>query len=409
MFSKSSATRLLSSTAQKTRKKVDCAVYGCGLSASGALAIPKLIQGTSASSDDVTPSEMEYPKRIPYFNTKSIKTISSGFGFSLFASEDKLFGAGINNRFQIGGHLTDPSKYQDYYISAKKINIPAEEIFEIASGRAHSLIRTNRGVFAIGDNNFGQCGRDPAKAESVVGSEDDPLLPISIPTDSPIVSIHCSLDTSFVVDGNGDVYSFGLNEDGQCGNEQYGIQWTPRKVTGDVAGVPIERVRGSTDTIMATSRDGDVFVWGQTEYGQAAGATEEIQLNTARHVPLSSIGPIVSIDTTQSAVIAQNQRGEVFVWGVGVLGMGPETEALKRPVQMDQPLFDGKKITSIAAGNSCMSAINESGRLFIWGENRYSSLGLGHSKRQLFPYQLFLPGDVRQAALGPDHSLFLVN
>ena len=67
------------------------------------------------------------------------------------------------------------------------------------------------------------------------------------------------------------------------------------------------------------------------------------------------------------------------------------------------------QITSVTAGNSCMSATNESGRLFIWGENRYSSLGLGHSNRQLFPYQLFLPGDVRQAALGPDHSLFLVN
>ncbi|CAO4362665.1 unnamed protein product [Caenorhabditis nigoni] len=135
-----------------------------------------------------------------------------------------------------------------------------------------------------------------------------------------------------------------------------------------------------------------------------------VYLNVSRHLNLSStIGPISSIATTQSSVIAQNKNGEVFVWGVGVLGMGPEAEVLKRPTRMDQPLFDGKKITSVSAGNSCMSATNESGRLFIWGENRYSSLGLGHSKRQLFPYQLFLPGDVRHVALGPDHSLFLVN
>uniref|UniRef100_A0A1I7T730 RCC1/BLIP-II n=1 Tax=Caenorhabditis tropicalis TaxID=1561998 RepID=A0A1I7T730_9PELO len=409
MLTKVTATRFLSNTTQKARKKVDCAVYGCGLSASGALAIPKLIQGTS-NSDDIIASEMEYPKRVTFFNTKSVKFVSSGFGFSLFASENRLYGAGINNRFQIGGQLTDSSKYQDYYISAKKISIPADEILEISSGRAHSLIRTSSGIFAIGDNNFGQCGRDPTATEYVVGSEESPLIPLDLPTNNPIISIHCSMDTSFLVDSTGQVFSFGLNEDGQCGNEEYGIQWAPRKVKGDVNGVEVQKVAGSTDTIMATSKEGEVFVWGQTEYGQAAGATEEIQLNTSRHLNISSsTGKISSIDTTQSSVIARNKNGEVFVWGVGVLGMGPEAEVLKRPVQMDQPLFDGKKVCSIAAGNTSMSAINESGRLFIWGENRYSSLGLGHSNRQLFPYQLFLPGDVREAALGPDHSLFLVN
>ncbi|ULU13467.1 hypothetical protein L3Y34_016166 [Caenorhabditis briggsae] len=400
------ATRFHSNSAQKPRKKVDCAVYGCGLSASGALAIPKLIQN---STDDVTASEAKYPKRITYFNTKSIKNVTSGFGFSLFASENRLYGAGINNRFQIGGQLTDPSKFQDYYISAKKINIPAEEILEISSGRAHSLIRTEKGVFAIGDNNFGQCGRDPTVLEHIVGSDDSPLQPLTPPTSNPIVSIHCSLDTSFIVDSEGKVFSFGLGEDGQCGNKSYGIQWNPSSVKGDLEGVRIQKIAGSTDTVMALSDEGEAFVWGQTEYGQAVGATDQIQLNVSRHLNLSStIGPISSIATTQSSVIAQNKNGEVFVWGVGVLGMGPEAEVLKRPTRMDQPLFDGKKITSVSAGNSCMSATNESGRLFIWGENRYSSLGLGHSKRQLFPYQLFLPGDVRHVALGPDHSLFLV-
>ncbi|CAO4362667.1 unnamed protein product [Caenorhabditis nigoni] len=274
MFSRCSATRFLSNSAQKPRKKVDCAVYGCGLSASGALAIPKLIQN---STDDVTASEAKYPKRITYFNTKSIKNVTSGFGFSLFASENRLYGAGINNRFQIGGQLTDSAKFQDYYISTKKINIPAEEILEISSGRAHSLIRTEKGVFAIGDNNFGQCGRDPTVLEHIVGSDESPLQPLTPPTSNPIISIHCSLDTSFLVDSEGKVFSFGLGEDGQCGNETYGIQWSPSLVKGDLEGVRIQKVTGSTDTVMALSNEGEAFVWGQTEYGQAVGATDQIQ------------------------------------------------------------------------------------------------------------------------------------
>ena len=87
------------------------------------------------------------------------------------------------------------------------------------------------------------------------------------------------MDSSFIVDSTGQVFSFGLNEDGQCGNEKYGIQWKPSPVKGDLSGVKIKEVSGSTDTIMALSEEGDVFIWGQTEYGQAVGATEKIQVN----------------------------------------------------------------------------------------------------------------------------------
>lgn len=87
------------------------------------------------------------------------------------------------------------------------------------------------------------------------------------------------MDTSFLVDSEGVVWSFGLNEDGQCGNGHYGISWYPQPVTGDVEGVKITKVTGSTDTILAQSDEGEVFIWGQTEYGQAAGVTDEIQVS----------------------------------------------------------------------------------------------------------------------------------
>uniref|UniRef100_A0A8R1DQ46 Uncharacterized protein n=1 Tax=Caenorhabditis japonica TaxID=281687 RepID=A0A8R1DQ46_CAEJA len=409
MMRRTMTTRHLSNaanSAQKNRKKVDCAVYGCGISACGALAIPKLMKRNG--DGEVERTEVNYPKRIPFFNTHGIKLVSSGFGFSLFASQSKLYGAGLNNKFQIGGEVIG-GQFQEYYISAKKINIPPGDILEISSGRAHSLIRTSSGVYAIGDNNFGQCGRNPEESEVSVGSPDKPLLPLNVPTDKPIVSIHCSLDTSFLVDSDGNVFSFGLNEDGQCGNGEYGVQWTPRKVTGDIEGVKVEKISGSSDTLLAVGEK-EVFIWGQTEFGQTAGTSDEIQLSVSRRLNLSSsIGPIDSAASTSTSIIVRNTRGEVFVWGVGVLGMGPDADRLKRPTQMDQPLFDGKEITKIYAGNSAMAAINSSDRLFVWGENRFASLGLGHSKRQLFPYQVFLPGDVKTAALGPDHSLFLMH
>lgn len=69
-------------------------MYGCGLSASGALAIPRLV----VNDKIVTAREAHKPLRISGFNTRGIKHIAAGFGFSLFAAKDKLYGSGLNNR-----------------------------------------------------------------------------------------------------------------------------------------------------------------------------------------------------------------------------------------------------------------------------------------------------------------------
>ncbi|KHJ84052.1 hypothetical protein OESDEN_16238, partial [Oesophagostomum dentatum] len=100
------------------------AVYGCGLSASGALAIPRLVVNDKV----VTGREVHKPLRISHFNVKGIKHIAAGFGFSLFASNDRLYGSGLNNRFQITSHVREEGqKGQEYYISGKRIQLPVRE------------------------------------------------------------------------------------------------------------------------------------------------------------------------------------------------------------------------------------------------------------------------------------------
>ncbi|CAB3408341.1 unnamed protein product [Caenorhabditis bovis] len=409
-----SFSRVLSSapSTSKAKSKVNCAVYGCGLSASGALAIPKLVHNNNTF---VTAPEAKFPKRITFFNTENIRHISAGFGFSLFASNKKLYGAGLNNRFQIGGHIADMERRrgQEYYISAKKIKIPMNEndkILGISSGRAHSLILTTNGVYAIGENQYGQCGVNPDLSNTSVGVGDSPLQKIQVGSDYPIVGVHCSLDSSFLLNKAGEVFAFGLNEDGQCANEEYGIQWKPSKIKGDAAGVKIKLVTGSTDTLMAISETGQLFIWGQTEYNQATEACSDIQLNVSRQICISSrIGKIVSAASTSTSCAVANDSGEVYVWGVGVLGLGPNCDRLARPTKMDQPLFDDKKVTNVFGGNCNFGAFNSNGRLYVWGENRFATIGLGHMNRQLFPYQLFVPGDIRSVSLGPDHSLILIH
>ncbi|KAJ1354874.1 hypothetical protein KIN20_011951 [Parelaphostrongylus tenuis] len=296
-----------------SKKKAITAVYGCGLSASGALAIPELV----VNDKFVTAREAYKPRRINHLNVRGIKYIAAGFGFSLFASKDKLFGSGLNNRFQITSHVQDTArKPQDYYISLKRIQLPSQTtILSVSSGRAHSLIATTAGVFAFGDNAYGQCGQNPEKYREVYGLSDTPLPSVKIPSDSPAVAVHCSLDTSFILTQEGEVFSFGLNEDGQCASGTYDNQWMPAKITGDTANEKVISISGSSDTMLALSEKGEIFIWGQNEYGQAGLGIHDIQLNSSRHIPFPA-GKISSAASTMSSCMVSTENGEVYVWGV---------------------------------------------------------------------------------------------
>ncbi|CAJ0601253.1 unnamed protein product [Cylicocyclus nassatus] len=386
------------------KRKVNAAVYGCGLSASGALAIPRLV----VNDKIVTAKEAHKPLRISHFNVKGIRHVAAGFGFSLFASKDRLYESS-RFRFQITSHIQmEGKKGQEYYISAKRIQLPVPtSVLSISSGRAHSLVATTSGVYAFGDNAHGQCGQDPKHRREVHGVKDLPLPKVEIPSDSPVAAVHCALDSSFILTEKGEVFAFGLNEDGQCANGEYGIQWKPCKVLGDAADERIIAISGSSDTLLALSEKGELFIWGQCEYGQAGVGNDKIQLNISRFVPFSS-GKIVSAGSTASSCIINTDKGEVYAWGVGLLGFGPATQKLDRPTLMDQPLFENQKVVKVYAGNTSLAAVNSSGRLFTWGQNRYGLLGLEHGKDQYFPYQVFFPYDVKHVSLGPDHSLFLL-
>ncbi|CAJ0927257.1 unnamed protein product, partial [Mesorhabditis belari] len=377
-------------------------VYGAGLSASGALAIPSLVVNTKI----IPPRFVKSPRRISALNFSEITHVASGFGFSLFSSRNKLYGSGLNNYSQITAIETS-SGGQDYYISKKHIPLPRGGIIVgIAAGRAHSLVAFKDWVCAFGHNVHGQCGLDPEQQEVVVQSSDPQAASTSLLNETPILDVHCSLDSSFILTTKGEVYAFGLNEDGQCANEEFGIQVNPSKIKGDTTGEEIVAVTGSTDTILAISKKGDLFAWGQNEHHQAGLGNTSLQVTTSCHVPIAK--RIVSAGATACSCVALDTDGIVYTWGTQFLGQGPRITKVSQPTPLDQPLFNNKKVVKVFAGNTCAGALNEDGEFFIWGLNRFGQLGIDSEKDQLFPLQIYFPNDVCSASLGTDHSLFLM-
>ena len=86
--------------------------------------------------------------------------------------------------------------------------------------------------------------------------------------------------------------------------------------------------------------------------------------------------------------------GQVFVWGYGILGKGPVVDRSQEPTAIPLTLFGCNefntetKISSIYGGLSQFAAITNAGDLYIWGRNRFGSLGLGHLNNQFFPIKV---------------------
>lgn len=79
-------------------------------------------------------------------------------------------------------------------ISLPLLEPEVTNVISIKSGRAHSIILTDReGAFTIGNNSYGQCGRPIDKIELYTESK---VLPFSIPKvgNEDIVSIQCGQD-----------------------------------------------------------------------------------------------------------------------------------------------------------------------------------------------------------------------
>src|SRR5690606_38433346 len=112
-----------------------------------------------------------------------------------------------------------------------------------------------------------------------------------------------------------------------------------------------------------------------------------------------------------SHALALDSQRRVWAWGYngsGQLGNGT-TVSSSVPVQIDLAMLEGAKVIAIAAGDSHSAALDEFGRLWMWGYNGYGQLGTGTTMQNLQPVQVIIQEleglGITQVALGSNYSL----
>ncbi|XP_055537570.1 RCC1-like G exchanging factor-like protein isoform X2 [Wyeomyia smithii] len=349
-------------------KPGDSRVYVWGMAATGALGVQTSVKKQAKAYADY----VQHPSRLNFAENRDILDVAAGYGFSAFAAScqggQSLWGTGINTDSQIGYHKLGGKHRKPFELliypapinlSAVAGNNKGVKIVKVAAGRAHTLaLAQNGSVYALGNNAYGQCGRSIIKNEDYFHA---PLINrIDQLNNERVKDVDCGQDHSFFLTESGKLYSCGWSDDGQTGQEKFGLISIPAPVEGDVKGEQIVKVTGTADTVLAL-----------------------------------------------------NDQGDVFVWGYGILGFGPEVIHKSRPCRIPPTLFGRNdfnpscRIRSIYAGVTHSGAINDQDDLYMWGHNRHGCLGFGNKKDQFFPLKVAVNARVLKISCGVDHTLAL--
>jgi len=241
--------------------------------------------------------------------------------------------------------------------------------FIVASscGEKHCLLLDERGtVFSFGSNNKGQLGRDST-------GEISPLIK-PITTLPPVTQISTGKTYSMVLSSEGDVYTFGENDDGMCGTgHSGGAIKTPHRIQ-NLPKIVFVACGGYHSVII--SDIGQVYTFGYGNQGQL-GLGKGITNSVVPAVVNDLIGLVVIGAACSFAhTMCLTDKGDVYVFGWGTHGKLGLGDLLDRQVPVLLKFPGEEKIVSLGCGAAHSFAMTVDGEMYTWGYSKYGQLGI---------------------------------
>lgn len=204
---------------------------------------------------------------------------------------------------------------------------------------------------------------------------------------SKIKDIEMTSDSAFALMQDGTIFAWGSNFTGQLGDGTKTSRPEGVTVLDATGSGPLSNVvsialmkRGSGTTVYAVQANGMLWAWGTGYLGNTTVVTPAL-------LPVQVMGPggvdflkdVKQVSVGYDQVYALKKDGTVYAWGKGVNGsLGDNDSTIHEsltPLQVRGPFNVGflSNIESIDQN----SATDNSGRVWVWGDDYYGSLATG--------------------------------
>lgn len=254
---------------------------------------------------------------------------------------------------------------------------------------------------------------------SAIATSPQNIAPRPALASKTITAMKAGSSHQIVLTADGKVFGWGSNNQGQLGNTLTTASTTPvpMKDDGALAGKTLAAIASGTNHNLALTTQGEVFSWGNNSSGKLGdGSTTNRTQPVAVVVSGAFEGKtITSIAAGDQHSLALTAEGLVFAWGSNFSDqLGTETEQDSSvPVAVDtRGVLQGKIITAIAAGSRHSLILSSDGVVFAWGANGNGQLGNGTTIDPRTPVKVDVSGAlagkrVIAIAAADDHSLAL--
>ena len=189
---------------------------------------------------------------------------------------------------------------------------------------------------------------------------------------------------------DGNVCSFGSNDNGQLGNNAF-YSVLPENAVSILGNV--KEISVHNRTCAAITNDNELYTWGRN-YGGQVGNGKDDDCNK----PVKILENVKSISLGDGFSAAITYDNELYMWGLnshGQLGNGSKSSTNKPELIKDN-------ISMVDLGYDYSAAIDTKGNLYTWGNNYYGQLGTKNNADSLTPVKIL--NNVNYVSLGSNHS-----
>ncbi len=334
----------------------------------------------STNDDDGSTTDIVTPVKI----MTEVAQVSAGGQHSMILTKDgDLWAVGSNSNGQLGnGNSGDDVVESDpVQVLTAAAGSVLTEVDQVSAGGAHTVIlKRNRSVWAVGNNQYGQLG------DGSTGDKPN-LVQVRISEVPEVDQISAGTYHTMILKKDGTLWAVGLNNFGQLGDGWTDPMANPTQVMERVPGgqpIPMTEVAqvsvGTSHTMILKTND-TLWAVGNNQYGQLGDGSTNGNLDTKQ--VLNEVAQ-VSAGGSHSMILKKNDT----LWAVGnnqygQLGNGDETGANQlNPVQVMT------EVAQVSAGAYHTMVVKKNGTLWAFGRNNNGQLGDGSIVDKKIPVEI---------------------